>query len=196
MTNSETAFDSLLVRLNSGDWSAAEVVFQRFEPYLRMIVRRQISGAMQSKFNSSDIVQSVWVDLLQGFRKGRWKFDDVGHLQAFLVKVTQNRFLDRIRQQRTPLQHERALTVADESQIAHDRTPRASQEVRLVELWSEITKTCSEPHRVLLELKRQGKSLGEIAAQTGYHESSIRRILYDLARQFVANHSSNKRSLN
>lgn len=193
MTTSDTSLDSLLVRLNSGDWSAAEIVFRRFEPYLRMIVRRQISGAMQSKFNSSDIVQSVWADLLQGFRNGRWRFEDVGHLQAFLVKATQNRFLDRVRQQRTPLEHERALTATDESQIPHNRAPRASQEVRLVELWSEITKTCSEPHRVLLELKRQGKSLSEIAAQTGYHESSIRRILYDLARQFVANNGPDKR---
>ncbi len=64
-------------------------------------------------------------------------------------------------------------------------TPRPSQEVRVGELWSELVKTCSESQRVVLELKRQGKSLAEIASLTGYHESSVRRILYDLARQFV-----------
>lgn len=42
-------------------------------------------------------------------------------------------------------------------------------------------------------MKRQGKSLSEIASQTGYHESSIRRILYDLARQFVANNGPDQR---
>jgi DNA-binding IclR family transcriptional regulator len=34
-------------------------------------------------------------------------------------------------------------------------------------------------------LTRQGFSLGEIAARTGLHESSVRRILYELARKFA-----------
>ena len=177
--------DSLLVRLNSGDSAAAEQVFVKFVPYLRTIVRRQISTRMRAKFDSSDIVQSVWADLIVGFREARWHFQDRGHLQAFLVKATQNRFLDRLRQQKSPLAHERHLTAADEDQMTNPRTPRPSQEVRVDELWGELVKTCSETQRVVLELKRQGKSLAEIAALTGYHESSVRRILYDLARQFV-----------
>ncbi len=178
-------FELVLNRLNSGDLSAAEEVFLRFEPYLRMIVRRQISGSLRSKFSSSDIVQSVWADLIQGFRKARWRFEDAGHLQAFLVKATQNRFRDRVRQQRTTMASERALTMADEDQLEYENTPRPSQEIRLTELWGEMVNSCSEPHRILLELKRQGKSLSEISAQTGYHESSIRRILYDLASHFI-----------
>jgi DNA-binding IclR family transcriptional regulator len=34
-------------------------------------------------------------------------------------------------------------------------------------------------------MKRQGCSLAEIAAKTGFHESSVRRILYDLARRLA-----------
>ncbi len=98
--------ESLLVRLNSGDTAAAEQVFLKFEPYLRTIVRRQISARMRAKFDSSDIVQSVWADLIVGFCQGRWHFDDRGHLPAFLEKATQNRFLDRLRQQKSPLAHE------------------------------------------------------------------------------------------
>ncbi len=40
-------------------------------------------------------------------------------------------------------------------------------------------------HREILFLKRQGLLLTEIAARTGYHEGSIRRILYDLARRLA-----------
>lgn len=188
----EHSLNELVVRLNNGDLAAAEQVFAKYEPYLRMIVRRQITGRLQAKFDSSDIVQSVWADLLVGFRDARWHFDDSGHLKAFLVKVTKNRFLDRVRQQRTTLQNERSLTTDDENHLGHEHAPRPSQQVRVDELWGEMVGSCSESHRVLLELKRQGKSLAEIAAQTGYHESSVRRILYDLARQFVAqrNHDS------
>jgi RNA polymerase sigma-70 factor (ECF subfamily) len=40
--------------------------------------------------------------------------------------------------------------------------------------------------RELLRLKREGHSLAEIAARTGLHESSVRRILYELARKLAA----------
>jgi DNA-binding IclR family transcriptional regulator len=38
----------------------------------------------------------------------------------------------------------------------------------------------------VLELKNQGAPLAEIAAQTGLHKSSVRRILYDLQRRLDA----------
>ena len=44
---------------------------------------------------------------------------------------------------------------------------------------------CSPAHREILVLKRQGLLLTEIAARTGMHEGSIRRILYDLARRLA-----------
>ena len=40
-------------------------------------------------------------------------------------------------------------------------------------------------HHELLRLKRQGLSLDEIAAPTGLHPSSVRRILYELARRMA-----------
>jgi DNA-directed RNA polymerase specialized sigma24 family protein len=44
---------------------------------------------------------------------------------------------------------------------------------------------CPPAHREILILKRQGLLLSEIAARTGLHEGSIRRILYDLARRLA-----------
>jgi RNA polymerase sigma-70 factor (ECF subfamily) len=40
---------------------------------------------------------------------------------------------------------------------------------------------CRPAHRELLQLKREGLSVAEIASRTGLHEDSIRRILRDLA---------------
>ena len=47
--------------------------------------------------------------------------------------------------------------------------------------WSNVRPA----HREILILKRQGLPLAEIAARTGLHEGSIRRILYDLARRLA-----------
>src|SRR5579884_2591387 len=96
---SQEPLDSLLERLTAGDPAAAEEVFRAYEPYLRMVVRRQLPAWLRPKFDSLDVVQSVWADLLDGFRAGGWRFADAAHLRAFLVKVTQNRFIERLRQQ-------------------------------------------------------------------------------------------------
>jgi DNA-binding IclR family transcriptional regulator len=42
----------------------------------------------------------------------------------------------------------------------------------------------------MLELKRQGLTLAEIAGQTGLHESSVRRLLYELAARLAEGDSS------
>ena len=106
------SLEVLLDRLNQGDVAAAEKLFLIYEPYLRLLVRRRLGTHLRSKFDSIDIVQSVWADLLAGFRANDWQFADPTHLQAFLVKVTRNRFIDRLRHHRRALSHEQSLASA------------------------------------------------------------------------------------
>ena len=69
--NSES-LEPLLENLCQGDMVAAKQVFMACESYLRKVVRRQMPTRLQSKFDSIDIVQSVWADLLHGYRAGAW----------------------------------------------------------------------------------------------------------------------------
>src|SRR5438067_2383157 len=55
-----------------------------------------------------------------------------------------------------------------------------AQADELLDRWLEH---CSPSHRELLKLRAMGIPLAEIAARTGFHEGSIRRIFYDLARR-------------
>jgi RNA polymerase sigma-70 factor (ECF subfamily) len=48
-----------------------------------------------------------------------------------------------------------------------------------------MLQSCPPAHREILWLKHQGLPLAQIAARTGLHEGSIRRILYDLARRLA-----------
>ena len=75
--------DELIERLNKGDIAAAERALLAYEPYLRMAVRRRLSGAMRTKLDSMDIVQSVWADVLSGFRDAGWRFADRSHFARF-----------------------------------------------------------------------------------------------------------------
>jgi RNA polymerase sigma factor (sigma-70 family) len=179
--------DTLLERLNSGDASAAEEIYLAYEPYLRMVARRQLSAPLRAKFDSMDIVQSVWADVLQGFRGAGWHFADADHLRAFLVTATRNRFIDRLRQQRRSLEHELPLAESDVlDELTPSREPRPSEVVQADDAWEQMLALCPAAHRELLRLKRHGLPLAEIAARTGLHESSVRRILYDLERRLTA----------
>jgi len=51
--------DDLLEQLGRGEVAALGELFDAYAPYLRAVVRAQLSGRLQSKFDSLDVVQSV-----------------------------------------------------------------------------------------------------------------------------------------
>ncbi len=181
----ERPLDSLLARLCSGDMAAAGQVFLTFEPYLRKAVRRQLPAPLRSKFDSTDILQSVWADVLCGFREAGWRFADVDHLRGFLFIATRNRLIDRIRQQQRAVDRERPLGWGDGPQTLTSPQPRPSEVAQADELWERIVSRCPPDHRPILDLRRQGYSLAEIAERTGFHADSVRRILRTIARQMA-----------
>jgi RNA polymerase sigma-70 factor (ECF subfamily) len=185
-----TPLDNLLDKLCSGDVDAAEQVFRTYEPYLRLVVRRMLPAPMRRKIDSVDVVHSIWADLLEGFRDAGWRFQDVAHLRAFLVKATRNRFLDHVRRNRVAVAAEQPVHASALRARLAGETPRPSELAQAQELWERMLALCPEKHKTLLQLKRQGFSLAEIAARTGYHPSSVRRIFYDLSRQLAAQNAA------
>lgn len=180
---SDETLDSLLAKLNSGDAQAAEQVFLAYEPYLRMVVRRRLSASLRAKFDSMDVVQSVWADLLDGLRDARWAFANADQLRAFLVKMTRNRFIDGLRHHRKSIEREVRVDDWGAESLPAARQTRASEEFYADELWQQMVECCPPAHVQVLSLKRQGATLAEIAAKTNLHEGSVRRILYDVARR-------------
>jgi RNA polymerase sigma factor (sigma-70 family) len=184
--------DELLEKLCHGDDAAAEQVFVTYEPYLRLVVRRMLPPQLRSKFDSVDVVHSIWADLLEGFRTSGWRFQDAAHLRAFLVKATRNRFLDRVRRHKAATTREQPLDAAHLAEALPSAEPRPSEIAQANDLWQQMMQICPEAHRPLLELKRQGCSLEEISTKTGYHPSSVRRIFYDVAHRLAMQRSLEK----
>jgi RNA polymerase sigma-70 factor (ECF subfamily) len=173
----------LFERLNHGDVDAVETTVSAYELYLRKVVRRQLPQKLRAKFDSGDVVQSVWASVLQGLREDKWRFSDEAHLRAFLVRLALFRFIELCRQYRTSLKHERPLAGFDELGRRPALCDRPSEIVQADDLLDRLMKLCLPSHRELLKLRAMGVPLAEIAARTGFHESSIRRIFYDLARR-------------
>src|SRR5438270_4138890 len=177
--------DHLLAQLCSGDAAAAGQVFLAFEPYLRKAVRRQLPPPLRAKFDSADILQSVWADVLRGFREAGWRFLDADHLRGFLFIATRNRLIDRIRQHQRAAEREEPLDEGDRQHDPPSPQPRPSEVAQAGDLWERMLARCPPEHRPILGLRRQGYSLAEIAVRTGLHPDSVRRILRTLARQLA-----------
>jgi RNA polymerase sigma-70 factor (ECF subfamily) len=177
--------ESLLRQLSGGDAEAARRVFLAYEPYLRMVVRRKLTPALRVRFDSLDIVQSIWADLLTGFQAGRWRFSTPEQLRAFLIKVTRNRLIDRVRQEEKSLRLEQRVGAGDLGELAPARPEPAGEQLEADEVWQRLLALCPPQHRGLLELRRQGLALAEVASRTGLHPGSVRRILYDLAARLA-----------
>src|SRR5262249_47168878 len=180
------SLDSLLEELAQGESQDAERVFRDYEPFLRAMVRRRLTPMLRVKFDSMDVVQSVWADLLERYREAGWHFTDQEHLRAFLARGTYNHFVNQCRRNRRAIEHEEPLPEDDPPAHPSARQPRPSQVAQAEDLWATLMSLCPPAHREILELKGQGVPLGEIAARTGLHESSVRRILYELAQRLAA----------
>jgi RNA polymerase sigma-70 factor (ECF subfamily) len=177
--------DLVLQQLCSGDTDAAERVFREYEPFLRKVVRRHLHPRLRVKFDSADVVQSIWADLLVGFRGARWTFTSAAQLRAFLIKATHNRFLDRVRQSNPSLAREQPLELTAAERLPPAADARPSEMAQADDVWEKLLALCPPDHHEVLRLRRQGLSRGEIAARTGLHEGSVRRILRRVARQFA-----------
>ena len=173
--------DSLLEKLSTGDPEAAERVFVAFEPYLRMVVRKKLPPQLRAKFDSMDVVQSVWADLLRGFREAGWRFADEAHLRAFLVKLTRHRFIDQIRRHRTAVAREHPLGDLVGAEEPSSPQPSPSELAQADELRERMFALCPPAHREIVRLRMRGVPVSEIAAQIGLHVGSVHRILHDLA---------------
>lgn len=177
--------DDLLERLGRGDESAAAEVFRTYEPYLRVVVRRQLPDRLRSRFDSVDVVQSMWADVLEGFRRNGCRFADAAHLQAYLVTAARNRFIDRYRQHRRSASLECPLDLPGEGPTLPASESRPSACARADDLWQQMLDLSPPEHHPLLHLKRDGLSVAEIAARIGLHPDSIHRILRQLARRLA-----------
>jgi RNA polymerase sigma-70 factor (ECF subfamily) len=190
MSMSIDSLDQLLEKLNGGDDAAAEQVFRAYEPYLRKVVRRLLPAELRAKFDSIDVVQSVYGDVLAAFREGGMRFGTVAQLRAFLIKATRNRFIDRVRQHRTAARLEQPLNETEPDRLPSSSQPRPSEIAQAEELWERLLALCPPEHHELLRLRRQGATATEIAAQVGMHAGSVRRVLRDLSVRLACSHAA------
>lgn len=168
--------DDPIDRLGRGDVDAVAAMFAAYAPYLRAIVRCRMADRLRGQFDSADVVQSVWVQVLRQIGRPGWEVTDERQLRALLATIARRRLITRIR--RTPDDGDPVGAVDELPAVGQ---ARPSEVVQADDVWDKMLDLCPEDHHPVLAMRREGVPLAEIAARTGLHEGSVRRIIRRLA---------------
>lgn len=180
---STDVWDQLALRLGEGDPTIVARLVVDYELPLRQLARRYLTPYLRTQLDTGDVVQSAWVQVLRSVAQAKWHFPDQRAFRAFLLKVLRNRLADHAR--RIQAGQERELRVATAESHQPSRLPRPSEFAQAAELWEQMQRLCPAQHLPILDMKRQGLPLDEIASRMELHPGSVRRILYDLARRLA-----------
>jgi RNA polymerase sigma factor (sigma-70 family) len=173
----------LLVRIKDGDEDAARDLLARYEPEVRLVVRRQLPKLLRSRFDSIDFLQSVWGSFFHKIRTGENDLDGEQNLIAFLAWAARNKVIDEYRRaatQKHDIKREERLETHQDKEICLAGGDTPSQLAQAHETYHRLREFLPEDRRVILELKAAGYSSREIGDRLGISERTVQRVLEDL----------------
>lgn len=178
----------VLARIRGGDEEAARELLARYEPEVRLVVRRQLPRLLRSRFDSLDFMQSVWGDFFHRVRQGApAEFTDPRHLVGFLARAAKNKVIDQYRRAASQKQDmHREEPIWSDGQRPRDleasgASPSEVAEAR--EAFGRLLDLLPEDRRHIVTLKAEGLSSREIGERLGVSERTVQRVLEDLRRR-------------
>ena len=176
-----------LARIQAGDEDAARDLLRRFEPEVRLVVRRQLPRLLRSRFDSLDFLQSVWGDFFQRVRNGPAEFTDARHLVGFLARAAKNKVIDQYRRagsQKGDMHREEPIwSEAGGVRELPSQTETPSELAEAREALDRLMVLVPEDRRAVLALKAEGLTSREIGGRLGLSERTVQRVLEDLRRR-------------
>src|SRR5438105_9964110 len=144
--------DDLLEQLGRGEVEALGELFAAYAPYLRAVVRTQLSDRLRAKFDSVDVVQSVWVQVIRRLGRDGWRVNDEGHLRALLVTIARRRLITRARRYARGSEGERPAEEAW-TDVRDTRHAPPSEAAQAGDLWARMLRLTPPDHHPILRLK-------------------------------------------
>lgn len=187
-------FARLIARVKEGDEAAIGGLIERFGPEVRMMVRRRLPARLRSQFDTVDFTQVVWNSVIADCRDRAEPFEDPRHLLGFLAGVVHNKiageFRRRTRTRKYDIGREEPLYVrrggreVPREVAAADPTP--SEAVQADDRLEQIVAGRSPLEVRIVELRREGLTIDEVAARLEMHEKAVRRVLGSIRERLEA----------
>jgi RNA polymerase sigma-70 factor (ECF subfamily) len=164
----DSAFADLMVRARRGDAQAAEQLFRRFEPQVRLKVRLRLRDPrLRRRIDEEDVCQSVLLSFFVRIRLGEYDIVTPGELVRLLAGMARNKVAAQARRHAADCRDFRrteGLTAAETAVAAEAGPGRA---VSGEELLREVRARLSEEEQFIADLRADGRSWAEVAQELG-----------------------------
>jgi RNA polymerase sigma-70 factor (ECF subfamily) len=186
-------FSDLLQKARAGDPEAYREIVENFEEELRIAIRCQMPRKLRPLYDSMDFVQAVWASVIATPAEDPISFENDRHLLGYLTGVARNKVLQEYRRrtktQKYDLGREEPLYVPKgpgrlEPREVASPAPTPSECMQADDRLSQLVGGRKPREAEIIRLRLMGLTCEEIAARTGLHERTVRRVL-DEAKQRV-----------
>jgi RNA polymerase sigma-70 factor (ECF subfamily) len=177
------SFTALWDDLVDGKAEAAQQIVDQYSAALVAVARRQIGPKLARRLDAEDVVQSTYRSLFVRARQGAYELGSGRDLWKLLVTMTLNKVRRQAkfhRAQRRNMSREQSERASGDTpyvqRVASD-SPGPEEAAMLVDEVEHLLARLRPSDRPIVELRLQGLSASEIAAETSRAERSVRRIL-------------------
>lgn len=174
---------SLVVYMRQGSESAAEELFRRYAARLRSLVADRCD-AFRARFDTDDVIQSVFRTLYDGIRKRQYEVPKGGDLWGLLSVLAVNKAKDWVTHHRAAKRNVFRTVVGDD-EMASLFSQEKETTALLKMVVDEYLAGLSEADREVVGLRMTGHTVNEIAEQTGRAIRTVERTLHKARDQLA-----------
>jgi RNA polymerase sigma factor (sigma-70 family) len=157
---------------------------------LTLLARTRLSARLATRIDPEDVVMSAWRSFFLGARNGRFALQRSGDLWRLLVSITLHKLYRQARRQsadKRSVAREVASNVEFENYAIPDhREPMPDEAIALADELQTQLELLEPFSRRVVELRLQGMTLEDIAADTHRSERTVRRTLESLRQRLTS----------
>jgi len=172
----DAEFAILMSDVRRGSQVAAWQLLEIYGNHVMKVIRRRLNNQLRSKFDSQDFAQAVWKSFFQD-RDRLVAMQSPEQFIRYVQAIAANKVIDETRKRQTARYSVGREEALDDG--AGD-APRPSEIAVARETWERIMSDQSAEHKRIVELRFQGHTFEEIAAQLSINERTARRVIAKL----------------
>jgi RNA polymerase sigma-70 factor (ECF subfamily) len=181
---------ALVQRWQAGDQAAAAELFHRCAARLIALARRHLSEKMARRLDAEDVVQSAYHSFFDGVRSERYVLQRSGDLWRLLAAITLHKLRRQVERHRAGKRAiDREQGPLDEGSMYGlpaemvAREPAPAEAAAVFDELEEVLRPLNPLHRRMAELRLQGYTVEEIAAEVGRSERMVRLVVEQVREQ-------------
>lgn len=178
-----SSFQCVVRQLDNGDSVAAAKIHDRFVSRLVWLAQQRMEPKLRSKFDPSDVVQSVFQSFYRRQADGQFEHTSWGSLWALLAQITVRkcgRRATKYHAARRDIQREVPLNGTssnDGTWLAPSREPLPEEVAGLEDTMTRLMSALDPEQRQIVALKLQNYSHEEIARRVDRTQRTVCRVL-------------------